>query len=164
LKDFVTHLVPRSVGEAMANNEILQIVVFSIFFGTAISMLGERGARMAGVIDDLAQIMLKITGAVMWLAPIAVFAAIASTVTTQGLGILVTFAKFMGSFYLSLFVLWALLALAGYIFLGSRVFTLIRLIREPFLISFSTASSEAAYPKLLDSLDRFGVDRKISSF
>jgi len=164
LKDFVVHLVPRSVGEAMANNEILQIVVFSIFFGTAISMLGERGARMAGVIDDLSHIMLKITGAVMWLAPIAVFAAIASTVTTQGLGILVTFAKFMGTFYLALFVLWGLLTLAGFIFLGPRVFALIRLIREPFLISFSTASSEAAYPKLLDSLDRFGVDRKISSF
>lgn len=164
LKDFVSHLVPKSVAEAMANNEILQIVVFSIFFGTAIATLGERGERMAGVIEDLAQIMLKITGAVMWLAPVAVFAAIASTVTTQGLGILITFAKFMGSFYLALFVLWGLLTLAGFVFLGRRVFELIRLIREPFLLSFSTASSEAAYPKLLDSLDRFGVNRKISSF
>ena len=164
LKDFISHLVPKSVAESMANNEILQIVVFSIFFGTAIATLGERGARMAGVIEDLAQIMLKITGAVMWLAPIAVFAAIASTVTTQGLGILITFAKFMGSFYLALFVLWGLLTLAGFVFLGRRVFELIRLIREPFLLSFSTASSEAAYPKLLDSLDRFGVNRKISSF
>jgi len=164
LKDFVTHLVPRSVGEAMANNEILQIVVFSIFFGTALSTLGELGSRIAGVIEDLAQVMLKITGAVMWMAPVAVFAAIASIVTTEGLGILVTFAKFMGSFYLSLFVLWALLALAGFAFLGRRIFTLIKLIREPFLISFSTASSEAAYPKLLQALDKFGVDRKISSF
>jgi len=164
LKDFVTHLVPRSVGEAMANNEILQIVVFSIFFGTALSTLGELGSRIAGVIEDLAQVMLKITGAVMWMAPVAVFAAIASIVTTEGLGILVTFAKFMGSFYLSLFVLWALLVLAGFVFLGRRIFSLIRLIREPFLISFSTASSEAAYPKLLQALDKFGVDRKISSF
>ncbi|MEN7530094.1 MULTISPECIES: dicarboxylate/amino acid:cation symporter [unclassified Cupriavidus] len=164
LKDFISHLVPKSVAEAMANNEILQIVVFSIFFGTALSTLGERGHRMAGVIEDLAQIMLKITGAVMWMAPLAVFAAIASTVTTQGLGILITFAKFMGSFYLALFVLWGLLALAGFVFLGRRIFDLIRLIREPFLLSFSTASSEAAYPKMLDSLDRFGVSRKISSF
>ena len=164
LKDFIAHLVPKSVAESMANNEILQIVVFSIFFGTAISMLGERGARMAGVIEDLSQIMLKITGAVMWLAPVAVFAAIASTVTTQGLGILVTFAKFMGSFYLALIVLWSLLTLAGFVFLGRRVVELIKLIREPFLLSFSTASSEAAYPKLLDSLDKFGVNRKISSF
>ncbi len=96
--------------------------------------------------------------------PGRVFAAIASTVTTQGLGILVTFAKFMGSFYLALFVLWGLLALAGFAFLGRRIFRLIKLIREPFLLSFSTASSEAAYPKMLEALDKFGVNRKISSF
>ncbi|KJK15121.1 C4-dicarboxylate ABC transporter [Burkholderiaceae bacterium 16] len=164
LKDFVTHLVPRSAAEAMANNEILQILVFSIFFGTALSTLGEKGKRMAGVIEDLVQVMLKITSAVMWLAPAAVFAAIASTITTQGLAILVTFAKFMGGFYLSLLVLWSLLVLAGIAFLGKRALVLIRLIREPFLLAFSTASSEAAYPKLLEALDKFGVDRKISSF
>ena len=164
LKDFVTHLVPKSIGEAMSNNEILQIVVFSIFFGTALSALGEKGRRLTGVIEDLAQVMLKVTGAVMWFAPIAVFAALASTITTQGLGILLTFAKFMGSFYLALALLWGMLTLAGLVFLGKRTFSLIRLIREPFLLSFATASSEAAYPKLLDALDRFGVNRKISSF
>ncbi|MBN3838070.1 dicarboxylate/amino acid:cation symporter [Burkholderia sp. Ac-20349] len=164
LKDFVVHLVPKSIAEAMANNEILQIVVFSIFFGTALSALGESGKRLTGVIDDLAQVMLKVTGAVMWFAPVAVFAALASTITTQGLGILLTFAKFMASFYLALALLWGVLTLAGVIFLGKRAFTLIRLIREPFLLSFATASSEAAYPKLLDALDRFGVNRKISSF
>ena len=83
LKDFVVHLVPKSIAEAMANNEILQIVVFSIFFGTALSALGESGKRLTGVIDDLAQVMLKVTGAVMWFAPVAVFAALASTITTQ---------------------------------------------------------------------------------
>ncbi|MBN3831012.1 dicarboxylate/amino acid:cation symporter [Burkholderia sp. Ac-20344] len=164
LKDFVVHLVPKSIAEAMANNEILQIVVFSIFFGTALSALGESGKRLTAVIDDLAQVMLKVTGAVMWFAPVAVFAALASTITTQGLGILLTFAKFMASFYLALALLWGVLTLAGVTFLGKRAFTLIRLIREPFLLSFATASSEAAYPKLLDALDRFGVNRKISSF
>jgi len=164
LKDFVVHLVPKSIAEAMANNEILQIVVFSIFFGTALSALGDAGKRLTGVIDDLAQVMLKVTGAVMWFAPVAVFAALASTITTQGLGILLTFAKFMASFYLALALLWGVLTLAGVAFLGKRAFTLIRLIREPFLLSFATASSEAAYPKLLDALDRFGVNRKISSF
>lgn len=164
LKDFVVHLVPKSIAEAMANNEILQIVVFSIFFGTALSALGESGKRLTGVIDDLAQVMLKVTGSVMWFAPVAVFAALASTITTQGLGILLTFAKFMASFYLALALLWGVLTLAGVTFLGKRAFTLIRLIREPFLLSFATASSEAAYPKLLDALDRFGVNRKISSF
>ena len=162
LKDFVVHLVPKSIAEAMANNEILQIVVFSIFFGTALSALGESGKRLTGVIDDLAQVMLKVTGAVMWFAPVAVFAALASTITTQA-GILLTFAKFMASFYLALALLWGVLTLAGVTFLGKRAFTLIRLIREPFLLSFATAA-EAAYPKLLDALDRFGVNRKISSF
>jgi Na+/H+-dicarboxylate symporter len=164
LKEFIAHLVPKSMVEAMAQNEILQIVVFSIFFGTGLAALGERGKALANIFDEGAQVMLKVTGAVMWMAPLAVFAAIASTVTTQGLGILVTFAKFMGSFYLGLLVLWLLLVLAGFVFLGPRVKRLVTLIREPFLLAFSTASSEAAYPKMLDALDRFGVKRKISSF
>ncbi|HXZ08037.1 MAG TPA: dicarboxylate/amino acid:cation symporter [Paraburkholderia sp.] len=164
IKDFVTHLVPKSITEAMANNEILQIVVFSIFFGIALPALGERGKRLTGMIEDLAQVMLKITSAVMRFAPVAVFAALASTITTQGFGILSTYAKLIGIFYLALALLWGLLTLAGVVFLGKRTFVLIRLIREPFLLTFATASSEAAYPKLLDALDRFGVNRKISSF
>lgn len=164
LKEFVTHLVPRSIAESMANNEILQIVVFSIFFGSALASLGETGHALLKVVDGLAHVMIKITGAVMWLAPLAVFAAIAATVTTQGLSILLTFAKFMGSFYLGLIILWCVLIFAGFVFLGRRVFHLVNLIKEPFLLAFSTASSEAAYPKMLDALDRFGVDRSISSF
>ena len=108
--------------------------------------------------------MLKITGYVMKLAPLAVLAAMAATVAVNGLGILLKFAVFMGGFYLSLFILWGLLALAGFFFLGPRIVTLLKLIREPFLLSFATASSEAAYPKILIALDRFGVKRKISSF
>ncbi len=164
LKDFVTHLVPKSPIEAMANNEILQVLVFSIFFGAALAGLGEAGKALTAVVDQLAQVMLRITGAIMTMAPLAVFAAMASVVTTQGLGVLVTFAKFMGGFYLGLFCLWALLVGAGFVVLGPRVFKLVGLIREPFLLAFSTASSEAAYPKLLVALDQFGVQRKISSF
>lgn len=164
LKDFVTHLVPKSPIEAMASNEILQVVVFSIFFGTALAGLGESGKKLATIIDQLAHVMLRITGAIMLMAPVAVFAAIASVVTTQGLGVLMTFAKFMGGFYFALFCLWGLLIAAGFAFLGPRVFKLVVLIREPFLLAFSTASSEAAYPKILDALDKFGVRRKISSF
>jgi len=88
----------------------------------------------------------------------------AATVAVNGLEILLKFAVFMGDFYLGLFMLWALLVGAGFVFLGRRVFKLISLIKEPFLLSFATASSEAAYPKILDALDRFGVKRKISSF
>jgi Na+/H+-dicarboxylate symporter len=164
LKDFVGHMVPKSPIEAMANNEILQVLVFAIFFGSALGALGEHGKQLTRVIDQLAQVMLRITGSIMKLAPLAVFAAMASVVTSNGLGILATFAKFMGGFYLGLFCLWVLLVAGGFAFIGPRVFRLLALIREPFLLAFSTASSEAAYPKLLDALDQFGVQRKISSF
>ncbi|AEJ00206.1 sodium:dicarboxylate symporter [Nitrosomonas sp. Is79A3] len=164
LKNFVTHLVPKSFVEAMANNEILQIVVFSMFFGVALATLGDIGKTLTKAIDELSHVMLKITGYVMKLAPAAVFAAMAATVATNGLGILTKFAIFMVGFYGSLLILLCLLVLAGFIFLGPRIIKLLKLIREAFLLSFATASSEAAYPKILSALDRFGVKRKISSF
>jgi len=164
LKEFVTHLVPKSFAEAMANNEILQIVVFSMFFGVALSHLGEKAKTMVVVIDELSHVMLKITGYVMKLAPVAVFAAMAATVAVNGLEILLKFAEFMGDFYLGLLILWGLLVLAGFVVLGPRIFQLLVEIKEAFMLSFATASSEAAYPKILDALDRFGVNRKISSF
>jgi Na+/H+-dicarboxylate symporter len=164
LKDFVGHMVPRSIAEAMANNEILQIVVFSMFFGIALASLGEAAATLVRVIEDLSHAMLKITGYVMKMAPVAVFAAMAATVATNGLSILLKFAVFMGDFYIGLVLLWCLLAFAGFVFLGPRVLKLLGEIREAFLLSFATASSEAAYPKILDALDRFGVQRKIAAF
>ena len=164
LKDFVSHLVPKSFVEAMANNEILQIVVFSMFFGVALSAMGEKAKTLIAAIDELSHAMLKITGYVMKLAPLAVLAAMAATVAVNGIEILLKFAVFMGDFYLGLFILWALLILAGFLALGPRIVRLLSLIREPFLVSFATASSEAAYPKILDALDRFGVKRKISAF
>jgi len=164
LKDFIAHMVPKSPIEAMANNEILQVLVFAVFFGGALGALGASARALTNVVEQLAQVMLRITGAIMNLAPLAVFAAMASVITTNGLGILATFAKFMGGFYLGLACLWGLLILGGFAFIGKRVFRLMALIREPFLLAFSTASSEAAYPKLLLALDQFGVRRKISSF
>ena len=164
LKEFVTHLVPRSVIEAMANNEILQIVIFSVFFGAAAASFGPKAQTVVDSIEQLSHVMLKLTGFVMALAPVAVFAAMASIVTTQGLGILWVYGKFMGQFYLGIFILWCLLALAGFAFLGPRVGRLINLIKEPILLAFSTASSEAAYPKTLEQLERFGASKKITSF
>ena len=164
LKEFIAHTVPKSFTEAMAHNEILQIVVFSLFFGVAMSALGDKAKTLLSMNDELSHVMLKITGYVMKLAPLAVLCAMAATVTTNGLGILLKFAVFMGEFYLGLFILWALLVGAGFAFLGKRVFKLLVLIKEAFMVSFATASSEAAYPKILDALDRFGVKRKISSF
>jgi len=163
-KEFISHLVPRSITEAMSGNEILQIVVFSMFFGIALSSMGEAASTIVKVIEELAQAMLKITGYVMKLAPIGVFAAMAATVAKNGPDILVTYAIFMGEFYIGLVLLWGLLVAAGFVFLGPRVFKLMAEIKDAFLLSFATASSEAAYPRLLDALERFGVQRKIAAF
>jgi Na+/H+-dicarboxylate symporter len=164
LKDFVTHLVPKSIVEAMATNEILQIVVFSIFFGVAMAALGEKAKLVTDLAEQVSHVMLKVTGYVMNFAPLAVFAAIASVITQRGFGILKTYGEFIGEFYLTLLILWMLLVFAGFLVLGPRVKQLMGRMREPILLAFSTASSEAAYPKTLDQLQRFGVTRRIGSF
>ena len=164
LKEFVTHLVPKSAVEAMANNEILQIVVFSLFFGVAAAALGEKAKGVVHIIEEISQIILKITGYIMGLAPIAVFAAMAATITTQGIGVLVTYGKFVVEFYFSLAILWGALILAGLFLLGPTVFRLTSLVREPFLLAFSTASSEAAYPVTMAQLEKLPVSKKIISF
>jgi Na+/H+-dicarboxylate symporter len=164
LKQFVTHLVPKSFFEAMADNEILQIVVFSVFTGVAITAIGEKAAPLVRGIEALGHVMLQITDYVMRFAPFAVFAAVTTALAEQGPGILISFGKFMGSFYLSMLLLWALLLLLCWAIVGGRAKLLIRYIREPILLAFSTASSEAAFPRTLEALDRFGVPPRIASF
>ncbi|WP_199153172.1 dicarboxylate/amino acid:cation symporter [Chromobacterium sp. ASV23] len=164
LKDFVTHAIPKSVFEAMANNEILQIVIFSVFFGSAMAALGDRAKALIDVIDVVAHVMLKVTSYVMNFAPLAVFGAIAATVAKEGLSILGTYGKFMAQFYMSIGILWALLIAVGVLIVGPRLLHLMGMIKEPLLLSFTTASSEAAYPKTLEQLERFGVSNKIASF
>ncbi|MGL4541659.1 MAG: dicarboxylate/amino acid:cation symporter [Polymorphobacter sp.] len=165
LKNFITHLVPKSIFEAMATNEILQIVVFSVFAGVGLLALGDTAKPVTHLLDAVAQLMLKITGYVMNFAPLAVFAAVGAAVATEGLMILVTFGKFIGGFYISLAMLWVLLLAAGAAVIGlPRVLGLSKAIREPFLLAFATASSESAYPKTLEALERFGVPPRIASF
>ncbi|AMQ43599.1 C4-dicarboxylate ABC transporter [Aeromonas veronii] len=164
LKDFVTHAIPKSVVEAMATNEILQIVVFSLFFGLAAAALGDLAKPVVVLMASAAEIMLKVTGYVMNFAPFAVFGAIAAMVAKEGLGILVTYGSFMAQFYIALACLWLLLIAMGSVFLRGRVIKLLVMIREPILLAFSTASSEAAYPKTLDRLEKFGCDKRIASF
>ena len=164
LDGFVKHVFPDSAVRPMVDNEILQIVVFSLFFGVACAAMGERAKVVLQGIEGLSHIVLRMTGYVMKLAPLAVFCAMAATISTNGLGILVNYAKFMGEFYFGLFCLWMLLILAGFVFLGPAVRRLVRLVQEPFLLAFSTASSEAAYPKMLEQLAKFPISRKISSF
>jgi Na+/H+-dicarboxylate symporter len=164
LNEFVTHLVPRSIFEAMADNEILQVVVFSVFFGVAMAALKEKAARAAALCEELAAIMLRITDYVMKAAPIAIFAALAATVATQGIGILGGYARFIGGYYAGLAILWALLAAVLVALVGRRAFQLLGAIREATLLAFATASSEVAYPRLLEQLVAFGASRRITSF
>ena len=164
LAKFVTHLVPASMVEAMATNEILQIVVFSLFVGVAITAVGEKAAPLVRGIEGLVAVMLQITNYVMRFAPFAVFAAVAGTLAERGPQILGDLAYFMGSFYLGLIILWCLLIGVCFLIVGKRTGLLVRYIREPILLAFSTASSEAAYPRTLEALDRFGVPPRIASF
>ena len=164
LKDFIAHLVPTSIFDAMARNEILQIVVFSVFVGTAVAALDGKAPLLLAFCEQAAAVMLKITGYVMVMAPLVVFAALASTVATSGLGIIVTYAKFVGGFYFSLGLLWVVLLAFCVLAVGRRIGSLLQTIREPILLAFSTATSEAAYPYLLAGLPTFGIPRKIVSF
>ena len=164
LARFVHHLVPSSIADAMARNEILQIVLFSVLFGIACSQLGQLAAPMVHSLDALGHIMLKITSYVMHFAPVAVFAAMASVIATKGLGVLGTYALFIGDFYLGLVLLWGVLCFFGWLFLKDKTVSLLRHIREPMLLAFGTASSEAAYPMLLRQLERFGCEEQICSF
>ena len=161
---FVTHIFPESMIEAMANNDILQIVVFSLFVGVAITAVGEPAKPLVTAVEALVKVMLQITDYVMRFAPVAVFAAVTATIAQRGLGVLGTFGYFMGSFYVGLVILWVLLIGACFLIVGTRTKLLIRYIRDPIVLAFSTASSEAAFPRTLEALDRFGVPPRIASF
>ncbi|RFZ94377.1 dicarboxylate/amino acid:cation symporter [Mucilaginibacter conchicola] len=164
LVNFVDHVFPKSFVEAMANNEILQIVVFALFFGVATAAIGDKGEVVIKAMDAIAHVILKITGYVMQLAPLAVFGAITAIIAKQGLGILKTYAIFISEFYFSLILLWLVIVLAGFTVLKGRVFKLVSRIKDAILIAFSTSTSEAAYPKVLLELERFGCKDKIVSF
>lgn len=164
LKEFVTHLVPSSIIDGMAKNEILQIVIFSLFFGSAAAAVGDKAKVMVDALDGVAHVMLKVTGYVMQFAPIAVFAAVSGVIAKNGLGVLSTYGVFMAEFYFGIALLWVLLIVVGFLFLKGRIFSLLRELRSPTLLAFSTASSEAAYPKTLEGLERFGVRNRLAAF
>ena len=164
LAKFVEHVVPRSVIESMATNEVLQLVVFSIFFGVALTHIGKKGEPVIKALDSLAHIMLKMVGYIMNFAPIGVFGAMCAVIAGKGLGILGTYAYYIGSFYLGLLVLWLVLLFVGYLFLKKRLPVLLKRISNPMAIAFSTASSEAVLPKLIEEMERFGCKDKIVSF
>ncbi|HEX8055977.1 MAG TPA: dicarboxylate/amino acid:cation symporter, partial [Novosphingobium sp.] len=163
-RHFVLEVFPTSAADAMSKNNVLQILVFSLFFGVALSALRERGEIIVKGLDALAQVMMQATDYVMRFAPFAVFGAMASVIALRGFGIVITYAALMSEFYLGLLILWSILFGMCAIVLGKRALALARYIREPVILAFSTASSESALPRLFEQLDKFGVPRRISGF
>jgi Na+/H+-dicarboxylate symporter len=164
-QNFIEHIFPKSIFEAMAANEILQIVIFSIFFGLAAASIGDNAKPVVNALDKSSHIILKMVTYVMKFAPIGVFGAIAGVFAVRDLSeLLMTYAMFFGSFLIGISSLWLILLFIGFLFLKRRIFTLLKRIVSPLIIAFGTTSSEAVFPKLTEELERFGIKDKIVSF
>jgi Na+/H+-dicarboxylate symporter len=164
-QNFIEHIFPKSIFEAMAGNEILQIVVFSIFFGLAAASIGDNAKPVVNALDKTSHIILKMVNYVMKFAPIGVFGAIAAVFAVRDLNELIfTYTKFFGAFLVGIGSLWFVLLIIGFLFLKNRIITLLKRITSPLIIAFGTTSSEAVFPKLTEELERFGIKDKIVSF
>lgn len=161
---FVEHVFPKSLIEAMATNEILQIVVFSIFFGVAMTTLGDYAKPVLKALEVVSHVILKMVSYVMNFAPLGVFGAIAAVIAVKGLEVFQFYKFYLFYFLIGIMLLWMILLLVGYLILRNRVPELLRRISQPLLIAFSTTSSEAVFPKLTEELERFGCNKKIVSF
>lgn len=165
IQNFVEHIIPKSIFEAMAMNEILQIVIFSIFFGLAAASIGDNAKPVINALDKFSHIILKMVNYVMKFAPIGVFGAIAGVFAVKDVSeLMLTYTKFFSSFLVGIASLWVVLLIVGYLFLGKRLKTLLQRIVSPLVIAFGTTSSEAVFPKLTEELERFGIKDKIVSF
>ncbi len=165
IQNFIEHIIPKSIFEAMATNEILQIVIFSIFFGLAAASIGDKVKPVISALDNTSHIILKMVNYVMKFAPIGVFGAIAAVFATKDISdLMLTYTKFFSSFLVGIASLWLVLLLVAFFFLGKRLKTLLKRIVSPLVIAFGTTSSEAVFPKLTEELERFGVKDRIVSF
>ena len=165
IQNFIEHIIPKSIFEAMATNEILQIVIFSIFFGLAAAAIGDKVKPVISALDYTSHIILKMVNYVMKFAPIGVFGAIAAVFATKDISdLMLTYTKFFSSFLVGIASLWLVLLLVAFFFLGKRLKTLLKRIVSPLVIAFGTTSSEAVFPKLTEELERFGVKDRIVSF
>ncbi len=162
--EFIEHVFPKSVFDAMAKNEILQIVVFSIFFGVATAALGDYGKIVVRGLEAVSHVILKMVNYVMNFAPLGVFGAIAAVIATKGLGVFYFYGAYLLYFMVGIFILWAVLLSVGFLILRGRIKGLLKRIAQPLLIAFSTTSSEAVFPKLTEELERFGCKDKIVAF
>lgn len=164
-ESFIIHLIPKSIFEAFATNEVLQIVVFSVFFGLALGTLKEKGLIITKALDTIAHVVLKMVSYVMWVAPLGVFGTIAASVASHGFNVFILYGKYLLAFLIAILTLWAVLITVIFFILGKKdAIRLIKHIKEPLLIAFTTSTSEAVFPKLIQELERFGCNPKIVSF
>lgn len=164
IQKFIEHVFPKSVIEAMANNEILQLVIFSIFFGIATAALGDKAKVVVKALDAVAHVILRMVNYVMNFAPLGVFGAIAAVIATKGLEVFVFYGKYLLFFLMGIICLWLVLLFVGFLVLGKRLPELLKRIFPPLIIAFSTTSSEAVFPKLTDELEKYGCKDKIVAF
>jgi Na+/H+-dicarboxylate symporter len=164
LSNFIEHMFPKSLVDAMATNQILQIVVFSIFFGVAATAIGDYAKPVIKALEGVSHIILKMVGYVMNFAPLGVFGAIAAVIATKGLEVFNFYGLYLLYFITGIFLLWCVLLLVGFLILRNRIPSLLKRIAQPLLIAFSTTSSEAVFPKLTEELERFGCKDKIVAF
>jgi Na+/H+-dicarboxylate symporter len=163
-KTFIEHVIPSSIADAMSKNEILPIVIFAIFFGVAAASIGKKGKVVVDFFDAVSHIMFKITNYVMAFAPFGVFGAIAAVVASKGIGVLAGYLYLISTFYLGLILFIFVVLFSICLVFKIKFFNLLTHIKEPVLIAFSTASSEAAMPKTIEALERFGCGNRIVSF
>jgi len=165
LEEFVKHVIPKSLFEALATNEILQIVIFSILFGVALASFSKKEAKpILKLLDTVSHVVLKMVTYIMWTAPLGVLGAVAGAIAKHGFEVFTLYAKYLGAFFVGILILWLLLLTVGYFILGKRLVVLLQRIKSPLLIAFSTTSSEAVFPKMVEELERFGCQPKIVSF
>lgn len=164
VKEFIKHVFPKSIVDAMAKNEILQIIVFALFFGIGAAAVGPKADGVIKIMDSLSHIMLKVTGFVMNFAPFAVYGALTAVIAKQGAGVLVNYGIFIFEFYASLLILWAIILFAGFAVIKQKIVSLVKHIIDPVILAYTTSSSEAALPQTIHQLEKFGCSNKIVSF
>ena len=164
LENFITHVFPKSIFEALSTNEVLQIVVFSLFFGVALAAIGEKGKSVTKALDAISEVMFKIVGYVMTFAPYAVFGSVAAVIASKGLGVLGGYLYLIVCFFATLaffiiVVLWV-------ICITQKIdyWKLLKYVKDALFLSFSTASSEASMPLQIEQLKKFGISERIISF
>ncbi len=164
VSDMIVHIVPTSIIQAMSEGNLLQIVVFALFFAFAICAAGKKAKLVLDFLSSTCEIMFKFTELVMFFAPVGIFAAIAATIGSNGIGVLVSYFKVIVSVYAALILFVAIVIAFACKITGISFIGLLKAIQEPALIAFSTASSEAAFPKAMEIMEKFGVPKNIVSF